>query len=139
MTTNKTLTMSNLLARSKPTDWRPLDPENTLYVELAAGRVVIELAPAFAPNHVANVKALAREHYYDGLAIVRCQDNYVVQWGDPEAEKPESTQGVAARRVRTRRGRRAPRQPACAPLRIRRPRGPPGRMCEAPKRLDPRS
>jgi peptidylprolyl isomerase len=38
---------------------------------------------------VANVKALAREHYFDGLAIVRCQDNYVVQWGDPDAEKPE--------------------------------------------------
>ena len=38
---------------------------------------------------VANVKALAREHYYDGLAIVRVQDNYVVQLADPDAEKPE--------------------------------------------------
>jgi peptidylprolyl isomerase len=78
--------MADLLAATKPTDWRPLDPENTLYVDLAAGRVVIELAPAFAPNHVANVKALAREGYFDGLAIVRSQDNYVVQWGDPNAE-----------------------------------------------------
>ena len=85
----KAMTMASILAASKPGDWRPLDPENTLYVELAAGRVVIELAPEFAPRHVVNVKALAREHYYDGLAIVRCQDNYVVQWGDPEAEKPE--------------------------------------------------
>jgi peptidylprolyl isomerase len=51
--------------------------------------VVIELAPGFAPRHVANVKALAREHYFDGLAILRAQDNYVVQWGDPDAEKPE--------------------------------------------------
>ena len=58
-------------------------------MELASGRVVIELAPEFAPNHVANVKALAREKYYDGLAIVRVQDNYVVQWADPDAEKPE--------------------------------------------------
>jgi peptidylprolyl isomerase len=84
----KVQTMADLLAASKPGDWRALDPENTLYVELTSGRVVIELAPAFAPAHVANVKALAREHYYDGLAIVRVQDNYVVQWADPEADKP---------------------------------------------------
>jgi len=81
--------MADVLAASSPGDWRALDPENTLYVEFATGRVVIELAPAFAPNHVANVKALARERYYDGLAIVRVQDNYVVQWADPNAEKPE--------------------------------------------------
>src|SRR5262245_25576067 len=81
-TTQKGPTMAGVLAASKPGDWRPLDPENTLYMELAAGRVVIELAPGFAPRHVANVKAFAREHYYDGLAIIRCQDNYVVQWGD---------------------------------------------------------
>jgi len=60
-----------------------------LYLELAAGRVVIELAPDFAPRHVDNVKTLAREKYFDGLAIIRAQDNYVVQWGDPNAEKPE--------------------------------------------------
>ena len=81
--------MSEVLAASKPDDWRALDPDNTLYLELTNGRVVIELAPAFAPRHVANVKALARERYYDGLAIVRVQDNYVVQWADPDSEKPE--------------------------------------------------
>jgi len=85
----KAPTMAEVLASSKPSDWRPLDPENTIYLELSRGRVVIELAPSFAPLHVANVKALAREHYFDGLAILRCQDNYVVQWGDPNAEKPE--------------------------------------------------
>ncbi len=58
----KAPTMAEVLAASKPGDWRPLDPENTLYLELAAGRVVIELAPDYAPLHVANVKALAREH-----------------------------------------------------------------------------
>src|SRR5262245_21268719 len=78
--------MADLLSATKPSDWRPLDPENTIYLELAAGRVVIELAPAFAPHHVANVKALVREGYFDGLAIIRSQDNYVVQWGDPNAE-----------------------------------------------------
>jgi len=82
-------TMAGVLAASRSGDWRTLDPENTLYLEFASGRVVIELAPAFAPMHVANVKALARERYYDGLAVVRAQDNYVVQWADPDAEKPE--------------------------------------------------
>ena len=86
---HKAPTMAEVLAASKPGDWRALDPENTIYMELANGRVVIELAPTFAPRHVANVKALAREFYYDGLAIVRVQDNYVVQWADPDAEKPE--------------------------------------------------
>ena len=81
--------MAEVLQASTPSDWRTLDPENTLYVELAAGRVVIELAPEFAPLHVANVKSVAREHYFDGLAVVRAQDNYVVQWADPNAEKPE--------------------------------------------------
>src|SRR5688572_17980253 len=72
-------TMAEILSVSKPQDWRPLDPENTLYLELPAGRVVIELAPNFAPRHVANVKTLTRERYYDGLAIIRVQDNYVAQ------------------------------------------------------------
>ena len=76
-----------VLARSAPTDWRALDPENTLYLELTSGRVVIELAPQFAPGHVANIKALVREHYFDGLNIIRVQDNYVVQWGDPGGKR----------------------------------------------------
>ncbi len=76
-------TTASVLAAASPADWRPLDPENTLYLDLAAGRVVIELAPAYAPAHAANVKALAREGYFDGLTINRVQDNYVAQWGDP--------------------------------------------------------
>src|SRR5262245_8145265 len=78
--------MPQVLEASKPSDWRPLDPENTVYLDLATGRVVIELAPAFAPNHVANVKALAREGFFDGLTINRVQDNYVTQWGDPDSD-----------------------------------------------------
>lgn len=80
--------MSEVLAASKATDWRALDPERTLYLELATGRVVIELAPQFAPNHVANILALVREQYFDGLAIMRVQDNYVVQWGDADGKRP---------------------------------------------------
>jgi peptidylprolyl isomerase len=81
-------TMAELLSSSQPSDWRPLDPEHTLYLELPSGRVVIELTPWFATGHVANVKVLVREGYFDGLAIIRAQENYVVQWGDPNAEKP---------------------------------------------------
>jgi peptidylprolyl isomerase len=87
-------TMAEVLAAAKADDWRALDPENTLYLELPGGRVVIELAPLFAPMHVANVKALARERYFDGLAILRVQDNYVVQWGDPGAENPEKARKI---------------------------------------------
>jgi len=71
-----------VLAHSLPSDWRPTDPENTLYMELASGRVVIELAPAFAPQHVANLKALVREGYFDGLTIVRVADDYLTEWED---------------------------------------------------------
>ena len=90
----KSPTMAEILAAAKPEDWRALDPEKVLYMELDSGRVIIELSPAFAPMHVANVKALARERYYDGLAIIRVQDNYVAQWGDPDAEKPESARRI---------------------------------------------
>src|SRR4051812_46093568 len=54
-------TLASVLDASQPSDWRTPDPENVLYLELATGRVVFELAPAFAPNHVANVRALVRE------------------------------------------------------------------------------
>ncbi|HEY0180571.1 MAG TPA: peptidylprolyl isomerase [Dokdonella sp.] len=81
-------TMQQLLDASKPSDWRTPDPENTLYLDLAAGRVVVELAPAYAPRHAENVKTLARAHYFDGLALLRVQDDFVVQWGDPDAETP---------------------------------------------------
>jgi peptidylprolyl isomerase len=86
---------AEILAASTASDWRALDPDDTLYLDLTAGRVVIELAPQFAPRHVANVEALAREGYYDGLAILRAQDNYVVQWGDPDAEDEAKRRSVA--------------------------------------------
>ena len=79
-------TMQQVLDRSKPSDWRALDPDSTLYMDLPRGRVVIALDPAYAPLHVANLRTLARQHYWDGLAIVRVQDDFVTQWGDPAAE-----------------------------------------------------
>ena len=84
----KPLTVADLLAGSPAADWRVPDPEDTLYMDLARGRVVIELASRVAPQHVANIRALARAHYFDGLAIVRVQDNYVVQWADPDHHRP---------------------------------------------------
>ncbi len=84
----KVMTVAEVLAASTPADWRPVDPQNTLYLELPTGRVIIELAPQFAPHYVANVETLTRQGYYNGLPIERVQDNYVVQWGDPDGKKP---------------------------------------------------
>lgn len=82
-------TMGDILAAAPDAHWRDLDPARSLVLDLDSGRVVIELAPEFAPAHVANVLTLASEGYFDGLAIVRVQDNFVVQWADPESENAE--------------------------------------------------
>lgn len=87
----KPLTTAQVVAQSTSSDWRALDPQRTLYLELPAGRVIIELAPQFAPKHVANILALVREGYFDGLAVMRVQDNYVVQWGDADGKRPIRT------------------------------------------------
>jgi peptidylprolyl isomerase len=84
---HKPPTLDAVLAASKPSDWQPLDPENTLYMLLPSGRVIIELAPQFAPRYVANIKALVREKYFDGLAVERVQDDFVTQWGDADHTK----------------------------------------------------
>jgi peptidylprolyl isomerase len=78
--------LSDILEHSPASDWRPLDPANTLYMELPGGRVIIELAPDFSPQHVENVRQLAMAHYWDNAAILRVQDNYVTQWGRPEGD-----------------------------------------------------
>src|SRR3984893_16666810 len=84
----KPVTVADLLTGSPAGDWRTPNPDDTLYLELARGRVVIELATQVAPQHVANLKTLVRDHYFDGLAIIRVQDNYVVQWDDPGHHRP---------------------------------------------------
>lgn len=81
--------LADVVKASKPGDWRPLDPENTMIMDLPTGRVIIELAPAFAPNTVANIRALVRQKYFDDLFIIRSQDGFVVQWGDPDEENPK--------------------------------------------------
>ena len=59
------------------------DPENTLYMDLEAGRVVIEMRPDLAPHHVARIKELVRQGFYDGLAFHRVIDGFMAQTGDP--------------------------------------------------------
>jgi len=80
---------SEVVAATTAADWRPVDPENLLLMDLAdGGRVAIELAPDFAPVHVANIRAFARGGWWNAATIYRVQDNYVVQWGNNEAENP---------------------------------------------------
>ncbi len=62
------------------------DLENTLYLELKDGRVVIEMKPDLAPNHVARIKELTREGFYDGLKFHRVIDGFMAQTGDPKGD-----------------------------------------------------
>jgi len=79
---------ADIIAAAPESDWRTPDPANLLYLELATGRVIIELAPQFAPEHVDNIRTLARAGFWDGTSIYRSQDNFVVQFGDADADDP---------------------------------------------------
>jgi peptidylprolyl isomerase len=59
------------------------DLENTLYLDVPAGRVVIELRPDLAPGHCAHIKALARRGFYDGIVFHRVIAGFMAQTGDP--------------------------------------------------------
>jgi len=63
-----------------------VDLENTLYLDLKDGRVVIELYPAKAPKHVARIKELTRQGFYDGLKFHRVIDGFMAQTGDPKGD-----------------------------------------------------
>jgi peptidylprolyl isomerase len=82
----KARTGADIVAQAPAADWRDVAAENLLVMELPGGKVMIELAPRFAPRHVHNIRTLVRAGYYDGLAVLRVQDNFVAQWGDPEAD-----------------------------------------------------
>ncbi|MEZ0224235.1 MAG: peptidylprolyl isomerase [Alphaproteobacteria bacterium] len=61
----------------------PADPENTLYLDLKDGRVVIQLRPDLAPNHVKRIKELTRMGFYDGSKFHRVMEGFMAQTGDP--------------------------------------------------------
>ncbi|NQV46486.1 MAG: peptidylprolyl isomerase [Rhodospirillaceae bacterium] len=61
----------------------PADPENTLFLDLKDGRVVIQLRPDLAPKHVARIKELVREKFYDGIVFHRVIAGFMAQTGDP--------------------------------------------------------
>lgn len=80
---------SQVVDAAAGTAWRTIASDNLLVIDLAGGpRVVIELAPAFAPVHIASIRSLARAGWWSGASIVRVQDNYVVQWGAADTGRP---------------------------------------------------
>ena len=84
---------SAIVAAAPAADWVAIAADDLLVMELApdaqgrARRVVIQLMPPpFSQGWVANIRALARAHWWDGLSVNRVQDNYVAQWGDADGE-----------------------------------------------------
>ena len=84
----KLLTPTDIVNGASAGAWRTIPADDLLVMELkGGGRVVLQLAPQFAPVHVANIRALARGNYWDGATIYRVQDAYVVQWGLNESDR----------------------------------------------------
>ena len=73
------------------------DPENTLVIETTKGNVVIEMRPDLAPNHVAHIKKLAREGFYDGIVFHRVIEGFMAQTGDVAFGKSGSPEFNIAR------------------------------------------
>ena len=65
-------------------DWRTVSPENLLVIDTAKGRILVELSPLAAPNHVERVRTLANQGFYDGLKFHRVIPNFMAQTGDPQ-------------------------------------------------------
>ena len=85
-------TPTEIIAAAPATAWRAIPAEDLLLIDYeGGGRTVIQLAPSFAPVHVANIRALAGGGYWSGAAIYRVQDNYVAQWGTNDDKKPLPT------------------------------------------------
>lgn len=77
---------AQVVAGSAASDWAPIAPDDLLLIDLAdGGHVIVQLAPAFAPVHVANVRALVRGGGWSRATVYRVQDNYVAQWGNGDA------------------------------------------------------
>jgi peptidylprolyl isomerase len=89
----KVRTAADIVREAPASAWRRPDPNDVLAMTLPSGIVWIELAPRFAPLHAENIRTLVTQHYFDGLAVLRVQDNFVAQWGDPAADDEDATKG----------------------------------------------
>jgi len=67
-----------------PGDWRTPDPNDVLVIDTNKGRILVEMIPEVAPQHVAQIRALAHEGFYDGLKFFRVIDKFMDQTGDPQ-------------------------------------------------------
>jgi len=76
-----------IIAQAPASDWRSINNQNTLYITLESGVVVVELSPRFAPKHVKNTKALVREGVFDNTQFYRVIDGFVAQGGPQNPEK----------------------------------------------------
>jgi peptidylprolyl isomerase len=82
-------TPNDIVAAAPASAWKTIPGDDLMVLDLAnGGRIVIQLAPAFAPVHVNNIKLLARGGYWNDATIYRVQDNYVALWGLNESDKP---------------------------------------------------
>jgi peptidylprolyl isomerase len=89
---------NEIVAAAPASDWVAIPAEDLLVMTLAPDAegnprtVVIQLMPApFSQGWVSNIRTLARAKWYDNISVNRVQDNYVVQWGDPNYDNPEAT------------------------------------------------
>jgi peptidylprolyl isomerase len=89
----KVRTTADIVREAPASAWRRPDPNDVLAMTLPSGIVWIELAPKFAPLHADNLRTLVAQHYFDGLAVLRVQDNFVAQWGDPAADDDDASKG----------------------------------------------
>ena len=79
----RTLIAALPLLAAAPVLAQTADPENTLFIDLKDGRVTIRLRPDLAPKHVAQIKTLAKQHFYDGIVFHRVIAGFMAQTGDP--------------------------------------------------------
>jgi len=80
--TTKLLSPGEIVKQAPDNHWQTINPENTLYIELETGRVIVELNPLLAPHHSEQFRKLAKEGFYDGLNFYRFVENFVAQGGD---------------------------------------------------------
>src|SRR5438270_14020427 len=71
------------IAATRPAAAQGVDPQNTVYIETKDGRITIRLRPDLAPKHVAQIKALVKQHFYDGIVFHRVIGGFMAQTGDP--------------------------------------------------------